>query len=278
MDSAAVALTGELSDELEQNSKPVHVDPRTVPARFSTLKQFSVSPLHYWHASQNEWEETLSMRLGSGAHAMLFDQPFAVYPGPVRNGKVWTAFEQEHAGQLILIRSEVTKAEAMAKALRSHSTAMRLLFTGTQIETRIDWSWQGRAFRSTPDATGRTHLVDLKCLRSADPEAIKWQSRKMFYHCQAAMYRRALNSDGQHHIKECYLVVVENKAPHPVTVLRFTNTALEAGDRTTSAWLADLLACEARGSYPGYVETIVDLDLPVTESDLVFDDDEENED
>jgi hypothetical protein len=157
---------------------------------------------------------------------------------------------------------------------------MRVLFTsGTQLtkhEQRIDWEWQGRAFRSTPDAASWRHCVDLKCLRSSDPEQVKWQSRNMFYHCQAALYRRALNSQGAA-IRDSYLVVVENKAPHPVSVMRFSQTALESGDRITAGWLEQLLACEAKNSFPGYVEDIVDLDLPVTESDLVFDDDEEEE-
>lgn len=270
MDSAALALTETLRDELASNDL---VDPRTVPARFSTLKQFSVSPAHYVHAVRRGWDDNLSMRLGSGAHALLFSQPFHVYQGE-RRGKAWTDYKAAHPG-LILNTKEHAEATAMANAIRSHSTAMRLLFTDTQIETRIDWTWQGRAFRSTPDAAGRTHLVDLKCLRSSDPTRVLWQSRNMFYHCQAALYRRALNATGQHNIKECYLVCVENKAPHPVTVMRFSNTALEAGDRTTAAWLAELLSCELNNHYPGYVETIVDLDLPVTESDLVFDDDEE---
>lgn len=277
MEGAVLEMTGELRDELVANDEVRVVDPRTVPVRFSTLKLMAESPAHYLSAVQSGYEESLSMRIGTGTHAILFGQPFVVWTGKTRNGKAWTEFETAHAGEVILSRSEYAKSLRMANAIRNHETASRLLFTGTVLEQRIDWEWQGRSFRSTPDAAGRTHCVDLKCLRSANPEKVKWQSRDMFYHAQASTYRRALNSTGKHNIKESYLVVVENKRPHLVTVLRFTDTALEAGDRAAAGWLDQLLQCEAGNKFPGYVETIVDLDVPATMDDFIFDDEQEEE-
>lgn len=274
MSSNILDLSAALRDELASNSSPPRIDPASVPLRFSTLKLVQQSPLHYWWAVQRGYEETLSMRLGTGTHAILFGTPYRVWQGR-RAGKAWDKFEQDHDGETILTQSEFEKSWEMAQSIRSHQIASRLLFTDTKLETRIDWEWQGRAFRSTPDAASRTSCVDLKCLRSADPEKVKWQSRNMGYHVQAAVYRRALNSTGLHNINDNYLVVVENKAPYPVTVMRFTETALESGDRTAANWLDQVLACEAQGNYPGYTQTIVDLELPITGDDLIFGDDEE---
>lgn len=271
-----IDLSAVLRDELIKNDKPALIDVRTVPLRFSTMKLIAQSALHYWWSVQNGYDETLSMRLGTGAHAILFGTPFVIWSGR-RQGKLWDQFEKDHAGEVILTTSEYEKARDMANAIRSHQVANRLLFTDTALETRIDWEWQGRAFRSTPDAASRTACVDLKCLRSADPEKVKWQSRNMGYHVQAAVYRRALNQTGKHNIKDNFLVVVENKAPYPVTCLRFTETALESGDRIAAGWLEQVLACEERNEFPGYVQGIVDLELPMTEDDLIFDDDADNE-
>jgi hypothetical protein len=259
MTADVIGLSARLAAELAVNSR---VDPRTVPCRFSLLKQFSQSPLHYWHACQDRFEETLSMRLGSGAHAILFGQPYVVWTGKVRNGKAWDAFEAEHDGALILNQRELEQAQAMAASIRSHEQAMRLLFApGTVHEQRIDWTFQGRAFRSTPDAASNSHIVDLKCLRSADPDKVMWQSRNMYYHAQAALYRECMNSVGAD-IRDNYLVVVENKAPYPVTVLRFTDNALDMGMRSVALWMERLRQCEASGIYPGYTQCVVDLDLP----------------
>lgn len=278
MQPSVADLSSELAAELARNDSPqIVTDPRNVPLRFSTLKMMQRSPAHYLDAVLNEYDETLSMRIGSGAHAILFEQPYVVWTGKTRNGKVWDAFEADHAGELILSRTEHAKAQATAASIRLHSTASRLLFTNTVVEKRIDWEWQGRAFRSTPDAANSLWCVDLKCLRSADPEKVKWQSRDMGYHAQAAVYRRALNSTGKYNIKDNYLIVVENKRPYPVTVLRFTETAIETGDRLAASWLERLLICEANNSYPGYTQTIVDLEVPETIDDFIFDEDEEEE-
>jgi hypothetical protein len=280
MDSAALELSGELATELAANDQASRdIDPRSVPVRFSTLKMFSQSPAHYLHAARRGYDESLSMRIGSGAHAILFGQPYTTWTGKTRNGKIWDAFREEHSGELILNAKELSEAQAMVDAIRSHEIASRLLFSpGTVVEQRIDWQWQERAFRSTPDAANRTTCVDLKCLRSADPERVRWQSLKMFYHAQAALYRMALNSDGQHNIKENYLVVVENKAPYPVTVLRFKETALEMGERSLCLWMEQLRNCESSGAYPGYVQTIVDLEIPGDGLDgFTFEEDEEQQ-
>jgi hypothetical protein len=272
-----IDLSAALRDQLVANdAESKLIDPATVPLRFSTLKLIQQSPLHYWHAVQRGYDETLSQRLGSGAHAILFGTPYVVWSGR-RAGKDWDAFAKKHADELILTTSEYEKAQDMAKAIRSNPIASRLLFTDTKLETRIDWEWQGRSFRSTPDAASRTTLVDLKCLRSAEPEAVKWQSAKMKYEVQAAVYRRALNQTGRHNIKDNYLVVVENKQPHPVSVFRFTETAIEAGDRVSASMLEQVLSCEAANSYPGYTTKIEDLELPMTADDFIFDDDAEEE-
>lgn len=264
----------DLSD-IDDTDEAGPVDPRSLPCRYSALKQFSQSPLHYWHAMQGDYAESLSMRLGSGAHALLFGQLFAVFEGQ-RRGKAWDGFRADHAGQLILTTSELGKAEAMVEAIRGNALAMSLLFgPGMQHERRIDWTWNGRAYRSTPDAFGPRVLVDLKCLRSAKPDDVMWQSRKMQYHAQAALYRIALREASLSTVDDCYLVVVENAKPHPVTVMRFTPMALEQGERSLVFWDEQRRACEQANEYPGYVQSIVDLDLPGDDmGDLVFSDDD----
>lgn len=263
-----------MSAALELAAEPV--DPRTRPCRYSALKQFSRSPLHYWQAMQDQHEETLSMRLGSGCHAITFGTPYVVWPQR-RAGKAWEAFEAEHAGQLILTRSELAQADAMARSLTRHREAMAVLFgPGVQHERTLLWDWDGRAYRSTPDAFGPEHLVDLKCLRSAAPADVEWASARAQYHAQAALYRRALHQLGLSEVRQCFLVVVENKAPHPVTVLKFGAGALEQGDRLCVGWNEYRRACEDANEYPGYVQAVVDLDLPGDDG-LVWPDEDNKE-
>jgi len=270
MNAEVLSLTAELRDELATSQRRKLVDPCDVPVRFSTLKAFSLSPLHYWQACQDDREETLSMRLGSGADAILFGKPIAVWNQPAkkgagrapRNGAAWDAFRAEHDGQVILSANERRQAEALAAAIRANATAARVLFENTTIEQRIDWTWNGRAYRSTPDARGVRHIADLKCLRSAEPRRVTWQSQAMHYHAQAALYRRAIGESLNVSIDECYLVVVENKEPYPVTVLRFTEGALTDGDWLCVLWDEQRRRCEESRTWDGYATDVVELDLP----------------
>lgn len=286
MNAEAEQLSGELAVELADNSRRQVIDPRTVPCRFSTLKQFALSPLHYWHACQDSFEETLSMRIGSGAHALLFDQPIAVWNEPAKNGNGkakragdrWNAFRAENAGKTIVNAKEHWVARNIADAIRRHPLASELLESAADVEKRIDWSWDGREFRSTPDVLGETFMVDLKCLRSAEPERVMWQSRSMNYHAQAALYKRAVKAAHGTDLADCYLLVVENKPPHPVTVMRFSSGALDQGDRSCVLWNERRRMHEETNEWPGYVQSIVELALPgeeeIDDLGLIFGDEE----
>ena len=65
----------------------------------------------------------------------------------------------------------------------------------------------------------------------------------------------------------CSLLAVESTAPYVVTVFRVTERALEQGRRTYRLWFERLMACEEADEWPGYVQSVVPLDVP--ESDEV---------
>lgn len=264
-------LSRELMDEMDRNER---VDPRAVPVRFSHLKQMALSPAHYLEAVRTDRPDTLSMRLGRGVHSLLLDMPqrIAVFEGKTRNGKVWDAFKAEHEGKEILNRREHAQATAVATAIRNDKEASRLLFDGTTMERRIDWSYMGRACRSTPDAFSPTWVVDLKTARTSEPDRFVRQATWMSYHAQLAFYVGALRYSGLAAPSEAYLIAVESTPPHPVTVLRLTERALEYGERKVRLWFERLLSCEATNKWPGYVQSVSDFDVldDDTNDELVF--------
>lgn len=253
MTPAVATLSADLAERLSV------IDPREVPVRFSALKCIEQSPAHYWQACQDDREETLSMRLGSGAHALLLGKPVTKWTGKVRNGKVWEAFEKEHAGELILNARELAEAEAMVKSIRSNALAMRLL-NDTTNEQPIGWSIDGRACRSTPDARGPLWLVELKTAKSSEPKAFMRDAFFRRYHAQVAFYADAMRSIGDDAM-DCYLIAVENSAPYPVSVLRLTDRALEHGRTLYRQWFAKLLECEAKNEWPGYSVEVLQFDV-----------------
>lgn len=269
-------MSVELLDELASNERRV-VDPRTLPVRFSTLKHIARSPAHYWHQATTTYDDdSLARRLGSGTHAMMFGTPeVIVFTGKQRRGKAWDAFKAEHAGKVILSRSEHAKASAMVAALHANPLAERLLFSpGTIHEQRLDWSWLGRSIRSTPDARGAYHLVELKTCRTADPEWFKRDATRMAYHAQLAFYRRAILEAIGTKPREVYIVAVESVAPYAVTALQLTERALDQGERLARVWFERLLVCEATNAWPEYSQAIVEFDVADSDFSLTVDGEE----
>lgn len=271
LDTAVQDLTAELEDAL---TAAAFVDPRTVPTRFSLLKLMAECPAKYLHACQQPQDDSLASRLGAlnpgvksrsealrfgtAVHLMLLgdDKKIAVYTAGKRAGKAWEVFQKD-AGERgcaeILNAREHAIARGVVDALRRHPVAQRLLLDGTVIEQKIEWSWMGKACRSTPDARSKTHLVDLKTAQTAHPGMFARQGARFYYHAQAAFYLQALEAAKLPVPSDAYVIAVEKTLPHPVTVMRFDAESLDVGARLLRLWMEQLLQCESANVWPEYV-------------------------
>ena len=263
---AASARLQAMLDSAKGVTKPL-VDPRTLPVRFSRLKAFALSAAHYLLWCQDDGEETLALRMGSGFHAALFaNRELVCYEGR-RAGKAWEQFELDHRERdaVILNEKEYAIAMGMVDAVRRHPRAMQLLFDGTTVERRIDWTFSERACRSTPDAfrsgPGGWN-VDLKSTRCTEPRWFAREALKRHYHAQLGMYDDAIAADTGTRPMETYLIAVENVAPFNVVVLRMPAETREAAAKLLRTWWERLLAAETLNYYGGYVEADIDLELP----------------
>lgn len=238
------------------------IDPRFVPIRFSTLKSMATSPLHYRHACQSQFEETLSMRLGTGTHALTFGTPKVVVFKARRAGKVWDAFKEEHANDVILSEKEFAIASAMTKSLTTDIDADPLLFApGTQHELDVRWTFMGRACRGRLDALSPTAVVDIKGVKDANPRWFPTQAARMAWHAQVTWYADGVEAAGLGW-RHPHLVAVENSAPFAVTVWRLSERAILQGRQLYRSWFERVLECEAKGEWPGYSSGVLEFDVP----------------
>ena len=275
--SEALDDSADLRDQLAANSI---IDPRTVPVRFSALKNIARSPAHYHHAVQqaDRWAGTASMRIGSGGHAMLMGQPVVQYTGAVRRGKAWDAFRAANRDATILSGKEWDTAHAISQAVKADPLAARLLLADNMTyERTIHWDYQGRACRSTPDARSAYTLIDLKTTKCADPGRFVRDAMWMGYHAQLAFYGMALEAAGGMKPRDSYIIAVENKPPHPVVVLKLTERAINMGERLVRGWMERLKVCEDANEWPGYVQCVTDFDVPDDDIGLTFGDDDEED-
>ncbi len=282
MDSEHLEATGELADMVETNDRAAkYVDPREIPTRFTLLKLLALSPAHYRAGCQREQDDSLASRLsslsgardrkdcyrfGTAVHGLIDDKEIAVYKGGRRDPRIkaWQEFQAEAFGRgcvEILNEAEMVKAQRVADAIRANKDAARLLFDGTTREKRIDWTFCGKPTRSTPDARGKYHASDLKTAVTAHPEMFRRQGLKLFYHCQGALYADAIEEETGSRPSDVNLIVVEKSDPFPVSVLRITDRALEAGSKLNRLWIEHLLACERANEWPEYLQQIGSFDL-----------------
>ena len=278
-------MTAQLAADLARGDAAARlVDPRSQPVRFHHLKAMGRSAAHCFESFQADGESTLARRIGAGAHALAFGQRVAVWDQPAkkgigkakRSGAAWTAFEAEHAGQVILNRKEHERALRIATSLTNHDEASRLLFgAGAVHEQTIFWSQLGRSRRSTPDCRGPGYVAELKTTRCASPEMFRHDVRRMAYHAQVADQRRAIEDDTGELPSDAFIIAVETAPPFVVQTFRITPRDIEHGERVVRLWLESFIAAELAGVWSGYCESTVDLDLGDPDDlDLIFADDD----
>lgn len=286
MNADVERISSELRDELASSQRRVR-DTRAVPLRFSHLSKMARSPLHCLHAMQFDSEPSLSQRLGSGTHSLLLGGPPVVcFPGKVRRGAAYDKFAADNTGSIILSRSEYDKAHRIADSVRGNSLASEVLFApGSIYETTIGWRWGDRACRSTPDCRSMDVLVELKTTRDASPDRFKWDALRYGYVSQLRFYQMAIDMTlGDRLVdSKVYIVAVESAPPYVCSVYSVSKRDLEFGEKQIRGWMERFLACEAAQSWPGYCQSIQELELPIrdgedeTDLDLIFGDGDEQD-
>jgi hypothetical protein len=268
------------------------VDPRTLPARFHHLRAAGACGKLALHAFQGDSTDSLSKRLGSGTHALLFkpdriaiwDQPseaslkraakakLAGQPVPPltpapRSGKDWAKFARDNAGKTILTKSERAAAERMADAIHSHARAHAILFGSRDAiyERSIVWAMNGRSRQSTPDVRVPGMVSELKTTRCAHPiPFLRDAEKKFFYHAQIADQRAAIKYETGHAPRESFIVAVESKEPHVVQVYELKPSAIERGEQLIAQWLEKLQIYETCDLWGGYSSGIEPWEILVT--------------
>lgn len=249
----------------------------TDPVHLSNLKKFGESPAHYLDSIGKD-EDKLSYRLGRHTHHMVLGvQPgvkWDVYDGR-RAGKEWECFKNARPDVDIFTKSEHELCKAMAKAIAAHPLAMSLLVG--EFEVPVEWTHESgrRCATRGIDVLNRVeeYTLELKTAVSSHPDKFTRDALRMGYHAQGAWFKDAAASLGVN-AKRHYVVAVEKKSPHVVTVFCVTARALVEGQKLCRSWMEQLRACEEAKIFPGYVQYVVDLDTAAQDDELVLEDDD----
>lgn len=257
------------------------------PVHFSNLKKIAESPAHYL-ASIGDDSDSYAYRIGRLVHALVLGVQdgvkWVVYDGR-RAGKEWEKFKAEHeaAGEDIFTKSEHALCVSMALAIRDHGEARELIETG-ESEVPVEWIHlpTGRRCKTRgidvlnrkgcEASKGQKYTLELKTAVSSQPDRFARDANRLGYPAQGAWFKEAAASMSVD-VDAHFVIAVEKKAPHVVTVFKVTPRNLHDGWLKCCAWMETLKVCEDSKSFPGYVQSIVDLDLWSPATDVDDDDD-----
>ncbi len=227
---------------------------------FSRLKALAVSPLHYRYGLEHERSDTSYMGLGRAVHCAVlepdeYERRFAVYPGAVRRGKEWDAFQAANEGRDIIKADEFDKALSIAAAVRMNPHAALLLSSGVA-EAPIHWTdaETGRQLKGVPDFVSDASVgavLDLKAVSDLHPARFAAQAARMHWHTQLAMYLDGLHAIGRTSVTRAIIIAVETVPPYDVVPYLVGEDSLFRGQTVYRGWLKDLANCERLDQWPG---------------------------
>lgn len=250
------------------------------PLHFSTLKAIASSPAHaLFRHEQGDGEQTVSTRIGSAGHSLALGTGKRVVTFEGRRDKRTAAYQTflaDNADAIILNAAEFARASGIGRALRENRDAVKYL-SGLR-EVAMGWDWLGRECATRgidvidSGERGRLRFVtELKTTKCAKPEWFQFEVLRRGYAAQLCWYEQALGID----VPELVIVAVESTPPHPVVVYRLSDRIREQARKQLRLWMELWLTCERSGEWPGYTQSICELDVPdETELDLTGLDDE----
>jgi hypothetical protein len=241
---------------------------RELPGEHSTtLRRALVSPLEYYWHKKNEREDSDTLRIGRAVHTatlepLRFLKEYVLWEGGRRAGKIWEAFEVEHAGKTILKPEQYDPAVAMSEAIRAHAVAGPLFSVSGKSELTIQWRHEsGRLCKARIDRLG-TALIDIKTAHDITPHGFSAAAQRYGYFAQMAFYADAVKAAGLGTFP-VRIVAVQKKAPHDVAVYEIGDDELAAGRADYERALSVIAECEKTGVWPGMAASeAIPLKLP----------------
>jgi hypothetical protein len=179
-----------------------------------------------------EHKQSEPMLIGAATHKLIlepktFHHEFVVWEGGRRAGGEWKAFKEYHSGKDIITKVQYEEIKVMARAVRNHPEANKLL-SGGDAEQSVFWRdeetgvlCRARADYIKPNGNSNI-LIDVKTCVSAEPEKFAKDLINLGYPLQQAMYMDAFKSTA-------FAFICIEKVTNTVQVYTLDDLFYEAG-------------------------------------------------
>jgi|TARA_Y100000289_G_C3920323_1_gene149942 exodeoxyribonuclease VIII len=246
----------------------------------SALLTFAQSPAHFWHAFLNPKAKTKAptpaMLFGAAFHAYVLEplEYKLKYIEAPTASKVSKAYRQAEADahtnqQTILPKGTNAHCHQLSLALQDHPMAHQILSANGFKEAtflakcpKTDLEVKCRA----DCITNSGWVVDLKTTQNASPDAFTKTIANFQYHVQAGFYLDVIEWASGIRPKGFLFICIEKEAPFAVSVIRASNSMIQAGSRRARSLLDRMAECfkhlELTQPWPAYSPDIIEVNLP----------------
>lgn len=173
--------------------------------------------------------------------------------------------------RIVLSSYDVGTVEGMRNAVLSDPWARSLLDSRTDTELSIVWRDEetGVLCKARMDAAcfASSLVWDLKTTQDASPAGFAKSLANFGYDLQAAHYLEAVQQSREtdYGVSDFCFVCVEKEPPHATAVYRVTDRNLSAVRERRLGLLRAYGECVESGNWPGYSDTIQDIEVPAWE-------------
>lgn len=256
---------------------PVPADYAAIDAmNWSTLRHLATSAkLLRWRVDHPR-EDTDALELGRAAHCAILEparwaESYVARPdfgdGRTKEAKAGkTAWLATLApGVEVLDADEHALVERMARAVREHPEAARLLHAG-RAEEIVTWTdaATGLACKARVDFIAPGYVVDIKSTRRDTVRSITHDVATLLYYGQLAFYHDGARAAGliPDDADGPFAIFAQKGEPFDVVPARLGLEAIERGRNLYRSLLDRYLACRAANWWPGIAPEVITLQLP----------------
>ncbi|SDN18765.1 PD-(D/E)XK nuclease-like domain-containing protein [Streptomyces wuyuanensis] len=226
-------------------------------------------PAQYLYDRNNPKPPKREFDLGNATHTEILGDGHEIEVIDAPNWLKADAREKRDAAydqrRVPLLHHEYEQVQAMAAAIRQHPQAGPL-FAGKGIAERsLYWTdpATGVRCRARPDwlkeYPGLTLAVDLKTIKSSDPETVSRAIRDHSYHQQDPLYIDGITAVLKPADVRFVFVFVSKQPPHLITVGELVQQDRDTGRARNERALRIYADCQATGNWPDWTGTTTEI-------------------
>ena len=241
----------------------------------SGIKEFSRSPLHYWHRYINpeykRKDQTPDMIFGSAFHCYVlepekFAKEYFISAKNPHHGAS-TLGKEFKANMLIASQGKILlTSEDFDEIVLMHSSIMRdkqapYLIEDAKYEQSIYWidKETGLLCKSKPDILHDHFVVVLKTTKDASPRAFQRDFYNYGYALQLGMIHEGIKSLTGNSIVNYIDLAVEKSEPYATAIYPIDESALQYGIDEFHYWLIRMKECIDKNEWRSYETQTITL-------------------